>query len=467
MVLETIPQLLTAAECRNFIEWGELDRYQSTSRDYPDSYRNNDRLVADRPELAKQMFLRLRHRLPRQLYRLGRAWKLQGLNPRFRGCRYRDGQSFSRHRDGAHSPDQHSLSFLTVMLYLNDAKSFTGGGTRFYADRYSEETERVVTPQTGLAILFSHDYWHDGEAVTQGTKYVLRTDVIYRTDQPQSGGHRGYVWTLEALSDGRLLSGSRDKTIKVWSKNDGLDQPTQTLQHHKASVTCLLETGQGFVSGSRDRQLVWWRESSSGFRPVHQKNAHLGAVLCLARQGSGDLLSGGADGFLRRWDRRGRLLSEIQLDGWVWCLEPTESGLLCGTESGRILHLDFDLGRPQTLYRGKTPILSLASERSGGFLAGTGDGQLLVFGEDRELLATRPGHRGAVTALVRTSDHGLVSGGEDDGVRLWEQTGGRWESELLHEHSDFVRALCLTESGELVSASYDGTLRSTLLGVPA
>lgn len=34
-------------------------------------------------------------------------------------------------------------------------------------------------PRAGSALLFIHDTWHEGAAVTAGTKYVLRSDVLY------------------------------------------------------------------------------------------------------------------------------------------------------------------------------------------------------------------------------------------------------------------------------------------------
>ena len=60
-------------------------------------------------------------------------------------------------------------SRLTLLVYLNDG--FTGGDTDFREFR--------VKPEAGAALLFVHDTWHEGAAIEAGTKYVLRSDVMY------------------------------------------------------------------------------------------------------------------------------------------------------------------------------------------------------------------------------------------------------------------------------------------------
>lgn len=92
-----------------------------------------------------------------------------GLPQDLRFYRYTPGQRFKMHKDGPWHEDGLS-SRLTLLVYLNDG--FSGGSTDF--------REFQVTPVPGTALLFIHDTWHEGSAVTQGTKYVMRSDVMYR-----------------------------------------------------------------------------------------------------------------------------------------------------------------------------------------------------------------------------------------------------------------------------------------------
>ena len=59
------------------------------------------------------------------------------------------------------------------MVYLND--DFAGGETAF------PPIDRVISPRRGRAVFFQHAVEHAGEMVTRGTKYVLRSDVLYQT----------------------------------------------------------------------------------------------------------------------------------------------------------------------------------------------------------------------------------------------------------------------------------------------
>ncbi|MBW4677032.1 MAG: hypothetical protein KME52_24380 [Desmonostoc geniculatum HA4340-LM1] len=59
-------------------------------------------------------------------------------------------------------------------------EGFEGGETRFYLPRYYEDLSNLaVIPVTGMALCFVHELVHEGAAIIQGRKYVLRSDVMY------------------------------------------------------------------------------------------------------------------------------------------------------------------------------------------------------------------------------------------------------------------------------------------------
>ena len=79
-------------------------------------------------------------------------------------------------------------------------------------------------------------------------------------------GHTSIVWSLAVLPDGRLLSGSYDRTIRVWgegalSVRGGGDTAVcdTTLVGHTDCVTALVVLRDGAVaSGSRDGSVRFW-----------------------------------------------------------------------------------------------------------------------------------------------------------------------------------------------------------------
>jgi predicted 2-oxoglutarate/Fe(II)-dependent dioxygenase YbiX len=95
-----------------------------------------------------------------------------GLNERFRFYRYKDGQQFKPHVDGSFKRSETETSKITLLIYLNE--DFEGGNTTLVL-----EGEEIV-PKEGMLFLFEQKIMHCGRPVTTGTKYVLRTDVMYR-----------------------------------------------------------------------------------------------------------------------------------------------------------------------------------------------------------------------------------------------------------------------------------------------
>jgi predicted 2-oxoglutarate/Fe(II)-dependent dioxygenase YbiX len=131
--------------------------------------RNNDRVMFDDTALAAQLFERVRPHLPE---RLEVDWRICATNERFRCYRYQPGQYFAPHYDGAFQRNPRERSLLTMLVYLNACEA--GGSTRFL------DLDLEVEPQPGAALLFNHFLLHEGAPVVKGTKYVLRTDVMYR-----------------------------------------------------------------------------------------------------------------------------------------------------------------------------------------------------------------------------------------------------------------------------------------------
>jgi len=101
----------------------------------------------------------------------------KGLNPNIRVYRYRSSEHFGPHVDERVFARGYTSGY-TALYYLSDACE--GGRTIFYDERGRERCS--VTPKTGRALYFRHGVdmpEHEGEEVRSGTKYVLRSDVLF------------------------------------------------------------------------------------------------------------------------------------------------------------------------------------------------------------------------------------------------------------------------------------------------
>ena len=143
---------------------------------YEPGVRNNSRVMFDDQPLADALDELARPHIPPVMF--AGAMRPAGIcmNERFRGYRYEPGEQFAPHFDGSFKRDEREESLLTFMIYLNEG--FGGGATRF------EDFDVTVTPHTGLAIFFQHRLLHEGCRVESGTKYILRSDILYRAVSP-------------------------------------------------------------------------------------------------------------------------------------------------------------------------------------------------------------------------------------------------------------------------------------------
>ncbi len=130
--------------------------------------RNNRRVMFEDWALAGLLFDRVRPHVPAEL----RGARAVGANERLRCYRYDVGQRFRPHYDGAFQRSPLERSRLTFLVYLNDG--FLGGETALLDLGVS------VKPRAGMALLFQHAILHEGCEVTEGVKYALRSDVMYR-----------------------------------------------------------------------------------------------------------------------------------------------------------------------------------------------------------------------------------------------------------------------------------------------
>jgi len=141
------------------------------------------------------IFERCRHLLPQHV----EGGDLCGVNVRWRCYRYNQNEIFRPHIDAAWpgsgiSPEGDFVfdfygdrrSQLTFLLYLND--DFEGGHTSFFLPKKEGEKEHVKVcsvkvPQGGVLCFYHGDHhlsqWHEGSLVTKGTKYVIRSEVLY------------------------------------------------------------------------------------------------------------------------------------------------------------------------------------------------------------------------------------------------------------------------------------------------
>ncbi|KAE8366214.1 hypothetical protein BDV27DRAFT_94989 [Aspergillus caelatus] len=183
--------------------------------------RNCGRIIWDSPELADKLLNRLMPFLKElEIDRLenrplvtglagrNKTYELTRLNERLRFLKYEGGEYFKPHWDASYTtPDREEKSYYTVHLYLNgdgeqdlkelmreqirveekgDVNLDVGGkllgGATSFLPRYEEKERQLrVFPKMGSVLVFQqNDLLHGGDSVLRGTKYTMRTDIMYQ-----------------------------------------------------------------------------------------------------------------------------------------------------------------------------------------------------------------------------------------------------------------------------------------------
>jgi len=171
-IIWTIDNFLTEKECEDLIMFSEQRGYEEAKVSLQSGakmikgIRNNYRIMYKDENLANQYWAKLKAFCPQQIENCLAV----GLNEQFRFYKYESSQRFKRHIDGRFKRNENEESRITFMIYLNN--DFKGGETKF--------DDVTIRPQIGSALCFIHEQKHEGCPVTEGTKYVIRTDVMYR-----------------------------------------------------------------------------------------------------------------------------------------------------------------------------------------------------------------------------------------------------------------------------------------------
>jgi hypothetical protein len=175
-----IPEFLKPDLCKSIIQRAyDIGFHAATitseeGTEIATNIRNNDRVIFDDIDFADELWKKVKPHFTQTFM----DHKAVCMNERFRIYRYGPGQFFDWHQDGEFIKDNGLISKFTMMVYLNDG--FEGGGTSF-ADVFSPHVfqDFMICPSIGKALFFHHPLSHRGDPISNGEKYVLRTDVMF------------------------------------------------------------------------------------------------------------------------------------------------------------------------------------------------------------------------------------------------------------------------------------------------
>src|SRR5262245_41665338 len=196
----------------------------------------------------------------------------------------------------------HSNRVISVSFSPDAQLLASGGGAQIKLWRVTDGAlTRAITVNHGYAnsVAFSPD----GQTLAVGTEAVNRNlfffrvadGALLRTVSAHYNGTTGAAFT----PDGALLvSGGRDRTVKIWRASDGalINTFNQGIRVLSIAVS---PDGQVAAAGSSNGEIKLWRIADG--TPVGSLTGHTDNVFSLAFSANGAMLASGASDSVRVW----------------------------------------------------------------------------------------------------------------------------------------------------------------------
>ena len=269
----------------------------------------------------------------------------------------------------------------------------------------------------------------EGVGLVSGGKWTTNTwtyganKALNRVDEKALG--------LAALSDGRFAAACGiTNTIKLWDRT--LQRPL-VLKGHGDSVNCVAALSGGLLmSGSDDKTVRIWNAATGAH--VATLEGHTDCVHALAALPGGRLASGSGDKTIRLWNVATRACAKVlQHPARVAALAALVGNrLVSGCKDTRVYVWSFDSGVQETVLLGHNgPVCSFAVFTNGHLASGSEDNSVRVWDVTARACLAVLGEPlgGAVRALAVLPDGRLATGCQVDSlfftdsiIRVWTVT---------------------------------------------
>ena len=262
--------------------------------------------------------------------------------------------------------------------------------------------------------------------------------------------HTECVYTIQFF--GRwLVSGSRDKTLRVWDL-DTRRLRGKPLHGHSQSVLCLqfdpTEEEDVIISGSSDTSVIVWRFSTG--QKLHEiPQAHTESVLNL-RFDKRYLVTCSKDKLIKIWNRKELSVfdpdypqvnpkSEARIPSYIVDLSNIAPSMLEAELAMRKIKPLSPYTQLMVLDGHGAAVNAIQIDRD-QIVSASGDRSIKIWNvKDGRLVRTLPGHQKGI-ACVQFDSKRIVSGSSDNTVRIYDPATGAEVSVLLG-HTNLVRTV--------------------------
>ncbi|NEZ60752.1 DnaJ domain-containing protein [Adonisia turfae] len=282
--------------------------------------------------------------------------------------------------------------------------------------------------------------------------------------------HTGDVSAVAIARDGKkLVTGSHDKTLRLWSVKTG--SLLRTLSGHSQAVHCVAVSWDGklIASGSADTTIkLWDMRTGELLRSFGNLiSGHSATVTALAFSPNNQfLVSTSQDATVRLWSlKSGKeiyALKDYPEEILALAMGWDGKAMVYGGNSNQLHIRHTKTGKLiRSFSIDSQPNRAVALSRQSSLLAvGSGDKIVMWNRQCQKKLFELKGHTAAVSSLVfSTGNQIVVSGSYDQTIKLWNASTGQNIDTLTGHQAAVCSVACSLDGKVIVSSSADTTVK--------
>ena len=342
------------------------------------------------------------------------------------------------------NPNSNNLISSPNKLYNNNnkKKSIPDEDQNKLLDNDSERNEMTKRASLGTSVVNSNS----GGRLSQKTSEIHGNGDLQNINELVSinpfklkhsfVAHDKIIVSMIELKNKMIATGSYDKTIKLWTLNNGQEKLEQTI-NEEGKVFSLLEFEDNMLLSAIDK-------TPDDVQEINEISKD-DIIIRLWNLNSNDKKG--------IFDFKGH---SLRVNALVKCNDKFFAS--CSNDN-TIIIWDYTFRRIRNTLQGHSDcILCMILLKDGKLCSGSADTTIKIWDwESGDCINTLEGHSHWVKCLTQLSNGYIISGSQDNLIKIWD--GNRNISDL-QEHNRSVRSICqIANTNYIASASFDHTIK--------